>query len=167
MGYQGTCTNCKEPLGDTTRVFQGVIICDTCFKIVSHTIERAKKELQMVFLTYTDTLRVALVKGELRPPVMPETEVTREQFFGAVAQVGARHAQFKAKGRSKLRPLRDASQHPAGQAPGGSGNPAVPGRGEVREVSEVQEGGADDSRGPEGNADATNGVAEPAGGIDG
>ena len=64
----GTCMNCKAAIDGAPRIFQGVLICDNCFKIVSHFVARTKSELQMVFLAYTDMLRVALVRGELRPP---------------------------------------------------------------------------------------------------
>lgn len=65
------CTNCKDPLRGKRHVFQGVIICDNCFKLVSHAIQRTQKELKMLFLVYTDMIRVGLLKGEFRPPVMP------------------------------------------------------------------------------------------------
>jgi len=65
---QGTCMNCKEELRTTPKTFQGVVICDTCYRIVSRMVEKTKAEIQMVFLAYTDMLRVALVRGELRPP---------------------------------------------------------------------------------------------------
>jgi hypothetical protein len=65
------CTNCKASLEDKKQVFQGVIICDNCYKLVSHAIKRTQGELKMLFLVYTDMIRVGLLKGEFRPPVMP------------------------------------------------------------------------------------------------
>jgi hypothetical protein len=65
------CTNCKESLNDNRRIFQGVLICENCYKLVSHAIQRTQKELKMLFLVYTDMIRVGLLKGEFRPPVMP------------------------------------------------------------------------------------------------
>lgn len=67
---QLTCTNCKERLNDKKQVFQGVIICDNCYKLVSHAIKRTQGELKMLFLVYTDMIRVGLLKGEFRPPVI-------------------------------------------------------------------------------------------------
>lgn len=66
---QGVCMNCREPITTAPRTFQGVVICETCFRIVSRMVERTKNEMQMVFLAYTDMLRVSLVRGELRPPL--------------------------------------------------------------------------------------------------
>lgn len=65
------CTNCKENLSGKRQVFQGVIVCDNCYKLVSHAIKRTQGELKMLFLVYTDMIRVGLLKGEFRPPVMP------------------------------------------------------------------------------------------------
>ena len=65
------CTNCKESLNGKKQVFQGVIICDNCYKLVSHAIKRTQGELKMLFLVYTDMIRVGLLRGEFRPPVMP------------------------------------------------------------------------------------------------
>jgi len=70
---QGTCTNCKDPLNSKRQVFQGVLICDNCYKLVSHAIKRTQGELKMLFLVYTDMVRVGLLKGEFRPPVLPSS----------------------------------------------------------------------------------------------
>ncbi len=67
------CTNCKDPLKGQRQVFQGVIICDNCYKLVSHAIKRTQGELKMLFLVYTDMIRVGLLKGEFRPPVLPSS----------------------------------------------------------------------------------------------
>lgn len=68
---QLVCTNCKDALGGERQVFQGVIICGNCYKLVSHAIKRTQGELKMLFLVYTDMIRVGLLKGEFRPPVLP------------------------------------------------------------------------------------------------
>lgn len=65
------CTNCKESLNGKRQVFQGVIICENCYKLVSHAIKRTQNELKMLFLVYTDMIRVGLLKGEFRPPPLP------------------------------------------------------------------------------------------------
>lgn len=62
------CLNCGRTLGSPAKTFQGILICDDCYKIVSHYIQRTKNEMSMLYLVYVDMLRVALVKGELRPP---------------------------------------------------------------------------------------------------
>lgn len=167
MSKQGTCTNCKAPLTEEPKIFQGVIICDDCFKIVSHTIARTKKELQMIFLTYTDMLRVALVRGELRPPEMPKSGVTKEQFFGALARVGEKYAQFKTDGRSRVRSLSGETERTDGEVSGRSGDPAVPRGRELREMPEVQEGGIEDRGDSDRRTDSANRVEKTIGGVDG
>jgi hypothetical protein len=66
-------------LNGKRQVFQGVIICDNCYKLVSHAIKRTQGELKMLFTVYTDMIRVGLLKGEFRPPVMPAPGKTLPQ----------------------------------------------------------------------------------------
>lgn len=117
--YQGTCTNCSKALPKQF-VFQGVVICEDCYKIVSHVVQRTKRELSMLFLVYTDMLRAALIKGELRPPVlppdagkgMPLTELTQ-----AIKNMGGGNGkdQRPAAGRrGDVPPLRDGPQDQVG-----------------------------------------------------
>jgi len=129
--YQVACTNCRAPLTEQ-HVFQGVIICSDCYKIVSHAVQRTKKELHMLFLTYTDMLRVALVKGELRPPVLPSTNAKKgmpmDEFAAAFKSLGDLHGQGQrpeAGGESGVHPLRDGTQDQDRQARAGADNAAV------------------------------------------
>lgn len=39
--------------------------------MVSHTVSNTEKEIRMVYLLYLDMLRVSLIKGEFRPPILP------------------------------------------------------------------------------------------------
>lgn len=89
------CINCGDKI-DRPHVWQGVTICENCFKIVSHVIKKTKEEMQQVFLLYTDMIRVALIKGELRPPVLPKTkhmpqDVFRDALKGVAEKLGAKH----------------------------------------------------------------------------
>lgn len=109
-GRQNVCTNCKSVLKQQ-HVFQGVIVCEDCFKMVSHTIEKTKKELSMLFLVYTDIVRAALVKGEFRPPTMPpDGRMAPSELSKALQQVGQRrHDASKTteeSGRGSVHPLR-------------------------------------------------------------
>ena len=74
------CINCGDQI-DRPHVWQGVTICENCFKIVSHVIAKTKEEMQQVFLLYTDMIRVALVKGELRPPKLPQQRKMPQNVF--------------------------------------------------------------------------------------
>jgi hypothetical protein len=84
--YQGTCTNCKKRL-KRQQVFQGVVICDDCFKMISHVIKRTKKELSMLFLVYTDMLRVSLLKGEFNFSPAVDGEMPPVELAKALQQV--------------------------------------------------------------------------------
>lgn len=115
--YQGTCMNCKERL-EQQHVFQGVIICENCFKMVSHTIERTKKELHMLFLVYTDMIRAALVKGEFRPsPLPPDGRMRPSELSKALQEMGRKRdatQEAKATGDGAVRPLRREEDRPDG-----------------------------------------------------
>jgi len=89
------CINCGGEI-DRPHVWQGVQICEDCFKIVSHVIKKTKEEMQQVFLLYTDMIRVALIKGELRPPKLPNTrhmpqDVFRDALKGVAEKLGAKN----------------------------------------------------------------------------
>lgn len=62
------CPNCKDDIRKPRR-FQDVVICDNCFKLASHYVKKTRTEMEMIFLTYTDMLRVALVKGNSVHPL--------------------------------------------------------------------------------------------------
>ena len=110
-----TCMNCGSSLPDPPHVFQGVLICSDCFKIVSHCIQKTKAELNMLYTVYTDMLRVALVKGELRPPPaapdnkeMPPLEFTKA-FQRLSQKYGGLHGNETTgtDGQDKVPALRD------------------------------------------------------------
>lgn len=110
------CVNCGDEI-DRPHVWQGVTICENCFKIVSHVIKKTKEEMQQVFLLYTDMLRVALVKGELRPPVLPKgkqmpQDVFRDALKGVAEKLGARDGtQTKpSNGNGRVPVVRDEAQ---------------------------------------------------------
>jgi hypothetical protein len=86
-----TCMNCGAKLPHPPKIFQGVLICENCFKMVSHFVKRTQEELRMLFLVYTDLLRAALVKGELRPPpAVPGKEMPVQEFAKAFQQMAQR-----------------------------------------------------------------------------
>ena len=69
---QGTCINCDGALLASPKVFQGLVICDTCNKIVEHRLKKVRAELQMVFQTYLETIRIALIKKQMHLPTLPK-----------------------------------------------------------------------------------------------
>lgn len=111
------CMNCKKKIDGAPSVFQGVIICQDCFTLVNHVINRTKNELKLLFLTYTDMLRVALIRGELRPPVLPKDKtMPKEALLNSLSQL-----REELRDRSKIqasegevRPLRDREIDPVG-----------------------------------------------------
>lgn len=137
------CPNCKEQTENPQR-FQDLLICDTCFRMVSHYVKKAQTEMQMIFLTYTDMLRVSLVRGELRPPQLPpdaKKGMPRQELAEALYK-GAQHAQ--AKGNREVHPLQDGASDRVRQTRSGGDHPPISGGRSIREVPTVQERGLAD-----------------------
>ena len=65
------CMNCKAELKEQA-LFQGVLVCPDCKTMAAHFLNKAKKEMHMLMVAYADMVRVALIKGQLRPPVLPK-----------------------------------------------------------------------------------------------
>lgn len=82
------CVNCRNTFEGRPCIFQGVMLCKSCFYLVDHVIKRAQNELKLLFLTYTDMLRVALVRGELRPPKLPDGKtMPRDALFKGLSKL--------------------------------------------------------------------------------
>jgi hypothetical protein len=150
------CVNCRER--EAVITFQGVLVCSDCFKIATHSVDRAKKELAQLMMVYLDMVRIALVKGELRPPVLPEERtMPLTEFKAGMRTVLERMKQDakeagQAKGEGEVPELRNDPHHSERAVQSGTGDPAVRRRRYLRSVPEVQEGGTSDHRDP-GNAD--------------
>lgn len=62
------CANCKTKA--SAKVFEGVMICEDCSKMVDVIIDRRRKELAVLETLYRDKLRVTLLEGKLSPKVI-------------------------------------------------------------------------------------------------
>lgn len=137
------CTNCKEHVGEFPKAFQGVIICVKCHRIVTHLADKARKQYEAYLLTYFDVLRVALVKGQLDLPQIPkEANMPMNDFAKAMREMGGRIANEASTKASEgpVRTLQGGEAGGHGTVPGRRRIEALPWRGDVREVSPVQEG---------------------------
>jgi len=159
-----TCINCGNNM-DRQFIFQGVVVCGDCYKIASHYLQRTKTELQMLVQTYMEMLRVALIKGQLRPPRLPEGELPRRQFTKAFQQlleeVDANHTEKATPSDSAVPAVRSQEADTRRELRTGSDAQAVPGRRELRPLPEVQ---AD--RNADGRGAAAPSAANPADGLD-
>jgi len=102
------------------------LICENCYKMVSHFVKRTQEELKMLFLVYTDLLRAALVRGELRPPpTAPGKEMPAHEFAKAFQQMAKKYGGFnvnktkRSDGESEVHPLRMDNRTTDGPARGG------------------------------------------------
>jgi hypothetical protein len=148
------CVNCREH--EAVSTFQGVLVCANCFKIARHAVERAKKELAQLMVVYLDMVRISLVKGDLRPPVLPEQgTMPLTEFKAGVRTVLERMKQDakeaeQAQGDSEVPELRDGAHDLKRAVQGRTGDPAIRRRRYLRSVPQVREGGAADHGDPGG-----------------
>jgi hypothetical protein len=165
------CTNCKEGMPKQF-VFQGVVICEKCHTIVTRAVERAQTELKMLFLTYTDMLRQALVEGKMNFPVLPKgTRMPRSEMEAALqkaaSRIGGDDAQGQeTEGEGGLSIMRGFEVGPDGEVQRRRHPATLPGGRDVRAVPEVQEDGAPRSGGPARAGHLSQRMAQDTGGVD-
>lgn len=126
----------------------------------------------MLFLTYTDMLRVALIKGEMNFPVLPKSkrmpgnEMQRAIYEMGIKMGGEDEAPGSApSGEGEVPKLWGDTPSPDGAVPAGRHPQTVSGRGDLREVPEVQEDGPRGDRGTQGGADPASRLAGDTQGV--
>lgn len=159
-----TCVNCGNQIGQQF-VFQGVIVCGDCYKIATHYLQRTQTELQMLVTTYIEMLRVALIKGQLRPPKLPPGECPRRQLTKAFQQlaeeINANAAAEASPSDGTVQGVRSEAEDTRRELRVGPGAEALRGRGQLRPLPQVQ---AD--RHPDGGGAAPGATPDPADGLD-
>lgn len=156
------CVNCHNTFEGRPHIFQGVMLCKACFRLVDHVISRAQRELKLLFLTYTDMIRVALVKGELRPPRLPSgKEMPKDALFKGLSklrEVIRADSQEVPADAGDVRPLRGGEADAVDQPQHQRRPPAVSGGRGLREVPTVQENRPPSEGDPQEGAGDTNRV---------
>jgi hypothetical protein len=141
---RSACTNCKESLNGKPFTFKTTIICEKCHKIVSHLVAKTKREYEYYMEIYFETLRVAIVRGELNFPVLPkEKTMPAGEFKRAFQNLGGQLANLAktTTSESGMHPLQSNPAGGPGEVPGGGRTPAIPWRRDIREMPAVQEDG--------------------------
>jgi len=159
------CINCGCVIGQQF-LFQGVVVCGDCYKIASHYLQRTKTELQMLVQTYMEMLRVALIKGQLRPPRLPAGELPRRQFTKAFQQLleeitDADRAKKTTNGDGTVQGLRSEAEDTRRELRAGHHAEAVLRGRELRPLPEVQAG-----RDTDDHRDSATAGADAADGMD-
>ncbi len=57
-----TCLNCGKP---STKVWEGVAVCDTCHKVATHILQKTARQMTLVLTIQKDVIRDRLVNGKL------------------------------------------------------------------------------------------------------
>ena len=89
-----TCTNCSKALSDQKDilVFQTVVCCADCHKIVTAAFARARHLTDSVLDLYKESLRVALIKKQAHLPMLPVGGMPMGQLQASMNMLGVLHA---------------------------------------------------------------------------
>lgn len=86
---QAPCPNCKNPLKGS-KLFQNLSICSDCYVLADRALEKMNDQLRAIRVTYVEALRLSLVRGELRPPSIPQRDKnppTKQQMLDALSLI--------------------------------------------------------------------------------
>jgi hypothetical protein len=90
------CLNCHNPVKpEEAKSFAGVFVCPSCFGIAEHVYSRGEAELRRMLLMYKETVRIALVKGELTLSSLEQKEPNKRDVMQAILQMGMTHGQLR------------------------------------------------------------------------
>ena len=81
------CVNCKQPIEGEMHFFAKVLVCDSCYKLANHLKDRGRKELRLLTLLLEESIRVAIIQGELHLSAPPQDESSRESFFSEISRL--------------------------------------------------------------------------------
>jgi hypothetical protein len=130
--------------------------------------------MKMLFLTYTDMLRVAIVKGELNFPVLPaETRMPRREMEHALKDISRKlggldgqNSGSTTQGEGEVPELRGDTSSSNGAVRDRTNAAAVSGRGELRVLPALQEIGIGGGRSAERGSQETGGVERHPKGVE-
>ncbi len=81
------CINCKEEVApDKAKFFAQMFVCPDCYKIAERVYVRGRQELEMMLLLLKESIRVAIVQGELQFSG-PVEDVSKEDFMTTLARL--------------------------------------------------------------------------------
>lgn len=88
------CTNCGKVLAhkEDVYLFQKVICCSDCHKIVTHAFDKAQRLVDSVLSLYKEALRISLIKKQAHLPTLPEGEMPMGELQASMNMLGVLHA---------------------------------------------------------------------------
>lgn len=88
------CTNCDKilPKAADIHLFQGVVCCADCDKIVRHAYEKAETLVRHVLTLYKESLRAALIKKQAHLPKLPVGDLPMGELPAAMNMLKVLHA---------------------------------------------------------------------------
>lgn len=82
------CLNCKAPLGPAEgALFSGVLVCTTCFALADRLYERSLQEITVLQTLIGESIRLALVQGQLQFGASPAGEVSKRDVLRLIVQL--------------------------------------------------------------------------------
>lgn len=86
-----SCLNCKKPVHpDEARIFQAVFCCPQCHEIAVRAYGRLEKELRHLLTLAGDSIRVALIRGELQLSGPEAKDIPKSELLRKVIEIAER-----------------------------------------------------------------------------
>lgn len=80
--------NCDKQVGPSeARLFASVFCCATCFELASRLYQRLENELKKLLVMSKETIRIALIKGELHYASGEPQDVPKEELLRMIVQM--------------------------------------------------------------------------------
>lgn len=86
------CLNCKKPVKpDDARIFQSVFCCPQCHEIAVRSYGRLERELRHLLTLAADSIRVALIRGELQVTNTEAKDIPKSELLRKLLETAETH----------------------------------------------------------------------------
>jgi len=80
--------NCKKPVKqEDARIFQAVFCCPQCHEIATRAYKRLERELHHLLTLAGDSIRVALIRGELQLGAAEAKDIPKSELLRRVIEI--------------------------------------------------------------------------------
>lgn len=92
------CVNCKKDVDpDTAKFFGKIFICDDCYRIAERLYARGEQELKMLLLVLRESIRLAIVQGNLQFSLQQLEDMDKEDLLSHLQSIARNVREQKTK----------------------------------------------------------------------
>lgn len=82
------CVNCKKDVApDQAKMFAQAFVCPDCFLVAERFMQRGTKEANQMLLILKESIRLALIRGELQFSAEKIEDMSPEELFKEMSQL--------------------------------------------------------------------------------